>query len=182
MNNKRWSSIWTEKPGRNSLKWKDLRKIQKLSWTYLLNPFLTTSSSSTSQVQHKWFSLTKPDLFKLEALESTIRGRSSNSKKSTMIQTTIQHLIFQWNKELQIRPKNQSRCRKVVSATLHATIKLITLSISLQDSRSKTEALPHQGTFRMTYGSYVLTQGCTNALSYRDLPVLREESTQQASS
>ena len=99
-----------------------------------------------------------------------------------MIQTTIQHLIFQWNKELQISPKNLSHCRKVVSATLHATIKLITLSISLQDSRNKTVALPPQETFRMTYGSYVLTQGCTNALSYRDLPVLREESTQQASS
>ena len=163
MNNKRWSYTWTKRPGRNSLKWKEDWKIQKPFSMYLLNLSLITSSSSTWQVQHKWFSLTRVNLFKLEVLESTIRNKSSNSKKSTTIPMTILLRTLLLNKELLRKQGSLLRCRKVVSATLHATIRHITLSISLQGSKSRMAALQQLETSRMTYGSSVCTRGCTNA-------------------
>ena len=68
-----------------------------------------------------------------------------------------------WNKELLRRQGRLLRCRKVVSATLLATIKHITLSISLQGSKSRMAALQQLETSRMTYGSSVCTRGYMNA-------------------
>ena len=80
-----------------------------------------------------------------------------------MILMTILHRTLAWNKELHRKPRSLLRCRKVVSAILLATIRHITLSISLQDSKSKMVVQQLLETFRMTYGSYVCTQDCTNA-------------------